>query len=299
MEWLNYHHLLYFWLVAKKGGVTQASAELRLAQPTISAQIRALEHALGEKLFNRVGKRLVLTDVGQVVFRYAEEIFSIGRELQQTLKGRPGHRPLRLVVGIADVVPKMVALKLLEPALHLTETVQLICREDKSDRLLAELSRYALDVVLTDAPAGPSVKVRAYNHLLGESPIVFCGTKRLASLYRRKFPHSLNEAPMLLPAENTMLRGSLNQWFEANNLRPKVVGEFEDSALLMVFGQKGIGLFPVPVVIEKEVNRQYGVCRVGTAGGVIERFYAVSLERKLRHPAMIAVNEAARQKLFQ
>ncbi|HKX31095.1 MAG TPA: LysR family transcriptional regulator [Blastocatellia bacterium] len=299
MEWLNYHHLLYFWLVAKKGGVTQASAELRLAQPTISAQIRALEHALGEKLFNRVGKRLVLTDVGQVVFRYAEEIFSIGRELQQTLKGRPGHRPLRLVVGIADVVPKMVALKLLEPALHLTETVQLICREDKSDRLLAELSRYALDVVLTDAPAGPSVKVRAYNHLLGESPIVFCGTKRLASLYRRKFPQSLNEAPMLLPAENTMLRGSLNQWFEANNLRPKVVGEFEDSALLMVFGQKGIGLFPVPVVIEKEVNRQYGVCRVGTAGGVIERFYAVSLERKLRHPAMIAVNDAARQKLFQ
>ncbi len=298
MEWLNYHHLLYFWMVAKRGSVTQASAELRLAQPTISAQIRALERSLGERLFNRVGKRLVLTEVGQVVFRYAEEIFGIGRELQHALKGRPSHRPLKLVVGIADVVPKMVALKLLEPVLHLNEAVHLICREDKSDRLLAELSRYALDLVLTDAPAGPSVKVRAYNHLLGESPIVFCGANRLASLYRRKFPHSLNDAPMLLPAENTMLRGSLNQWFEANSLRPKVVGEFEDSALLKIFGQKGVGLFPVPAVIEKEVNRQYGVCRVGRAGGVTERFYAVSLERKLRHPAVIAVNEAARQKLF-
>jgi LysR family transcriptional activator of nhaA len=191
-----------------------------------------------------------------------------------------------------------MALKLLEPILHLSEAVHLVCLEDKSDRLLAELSRHALDVVITDAPAGPSVKVRAYNHLLSESPIVFCGAKSLASRYSRRFPHSLNDAPMLLPAENTMLRRSLNQWFEANDLRPKIVGEFEDSALLKVFGQKGIGVFPVPAVIEKEVNRQYGVCRVGGVNDVTERFYAVSLERKLRHPAVIAVNEAARQKLL-
>jgi LysR family transcriptional activator of nhaA len=298
MEWLNYHHLLYFWLVAKKGSVVQASAELRLAQPTVSAQVRALEHSLGEKLFNRVGKRLVLTDVGHVVFRYAEEIFSIGAELQHALKGRPSHRPLKLVVGVADVVPKLVTLKLLEPVLHLTEAVRLVCLEDKSDRLLAELSRHALDVVITDAPAGSSVKVRAYNHLLSESPIVFCGVKRLASRYRREFPQSLNDAPMLLPSENTMLRRSLNQWFETNDLRPKIIGEFEDSALLKVFGQKGIGVFPAPAVIEKEVNRQYGVCRVGVIYGVTERFYAVSIERKLLHPAVIAVNEAARRKLF-
>jgi LysR family transcriptional regulator, transcriptional activator of nhaA len=180
-----------------------------------------------------------------------------------TLKGMPSHRPLKLVVGIADVVPKLVALKLLEPVLHPAESVPLVCLEDKSDRLLAELSRHTVDVVITDAPAGSPVKVRAYNHLLSESPIVFCGVKRLASRYRRKFPQSLNDAPTMLPAENTLLRRSLNQWFEANGLRPKIVGEFEDSALLKVFGQKGIGVFPVPTVIEKEVNRQYGVCRVG------------------------------------
>lgn len=293
MEWINYHHLLYFWMVAKKGSIAQASEELRLSQPTISAQIRSLEEYLGEQLFSRVGKRLLLTEVGQVVFHYAEEIFHIGGELQHRLKGRLTHRTLKVVVGIADVVPKLMVLKLLETVINLNDKFHIVCLEDKSDRLLSELSRYALDVVFTDTPASALGRVRAYNHLLLESKIVFAATKELATKYRKSFPQSINNAPLLLPTENTMLRRTLDQWFETNNIRPKIVAEFEDSALLKVFGQRGYGLFPVPAAIEKEVYKQYNVCYVGGINDVIEKFYAVSLERKLRHPALIAINEAA------
>lgn len=298
MDWLNYHHLLYFWLVAREGSLARASTELRLAQSTISGQIRALEHAIGEKLFVRSGRRLVLTEIGRLVFRYAEEIFTIGRDLQDALKGRPVTRPLSLVVGVADVVPKLVARWLLEPALKLAEPVRLVCREDKPDRLLAELAVHGLDVVLADAPVGPSVRIKAFNHLLGECGIVFFAAKELASTHRRKFPRSLDNAPLLLPTESTSLRRSLDQWFAGRGIRPRIVGEFDDNALLMVFGQAGTGIFAVPSVVADEVQHQYQVQLVGRLDEVRERFYAISVERRLMHPAVVAICQEARQKLL-
>ena len=298
MEWLNYHHLLYFWVVACHGSVTRAAAELRLAQPTVSTQLRTLENMLGEKLFARTGRRLVLTDVGRLVFRYADEIFGLGRELLETVKGRPTGQPMRLTVGIADAVPKLIAYRLLRPALTVAEPVRIICREDKPDRLFAELAIHELDLVLSDAPIGPATKVRAFNHLLGECGVTFFGTPALARTRRRGFPRSLGGAPVLLPTDNTALRRSLDDWFESEDVRPRVVSEFEDSALLMAFGQAGMGLFPAPSAIERQVRSQYGVVVVGRLDAVCERFYAISGERRLKHPAVVAISEAARQRVF-
>ena len=298
MEWLNYHHLLYFWVVACHGSVTRAAAELRLAQPTVSTQLRTLEEVLGEKLFARTGRRLVLTDVGRLVFRYADEIFGLGRELLETVKGRPTGQPMRLTVGIADAVPKLIAYRLLRPALAVAEPVRIICREDKPDRLLAELAIHELDLVLSDAPIGPTTKVRAFNHLLGECGVTFFGTPALARTCRRGFPRSLGGAPVLLPTDNTALRRSLDDWFESEGVRPRVVSEFEDSALLMAFGQAGMGIFPAPSAIERQVRSQYGVVVVGRLDAVCERFYAISGERRLKHPAVVAISEAARQRVF-
>jgi LysR family transcriptional activator of nhaA len=298
MEWLNYHHLLYFWVVAREGGVARACEELSLSQPTISAQIHALEESLGEKLFARAGRNLVLTEVGRVVFRYADEIFALGRELTDALKGRSPGRPVRFVVGVADVLPKLIAYRLLEPALKMAEPIRVVCREDKPERLLAELAVHGLDLVLADAPTGPTVKIQAFNHLLGECGVTVFGTAQVAATYRRGFPQSLTGAPFLLPTDNTTLRRSLDQWFDAEGIHPLVVGEFEDIALLKTFGQTGAGLFAAPSVIEAEVRRQYGVQIVGRVETVRERFYAISVERKLKHPAVVAIAEAARQKLF-
>ncbi len=298
MEWLNYHHLLYFWVVAREGSIVQASEQLTLSQSTISEQIRVLEASLGEKLFARVGRNLVLTEMGHMVFRYADEIFAIGRELMDTVQGRPTDRPLRVMVGITDVVPKLVAYRLLEPALHLEQPVKIVCREGKLDHLLAELATYDLDVVLSDAPLGPTVKVRAFNHLLGECGVTFCGTTALVAAYHDAFPQSLDNAPLLLPTDNTTLRRALDHWFDAEGLRPRVVGEFEDSALLKVFGQQGLGLFVVPTIIEAEVQRQYGVDILGRVEPIRERFYALTVNRRLRHPAVVAMSKAAQQVLF-
>jgi LysR family transcriptional activator of nhaA len=299
MEWLNYHHLLYFWTVAREGSIARASEQLHLTQATISGQIRMLENVLNEKLFSRVGRNLALTDMGRMVFRYADEIFTLGRELMDTLKGRPTGRPLRLLVGVVDVLPKQIAYRLLEPAFKLAVPVRVICREGKHDHLLAQLALHELDLVLSDAPIGPTVKVRAFNHLLGECRVAVFGVAPLAARYRRRFPHSLNGAPFLLPTENTTLRRLLEQWFETEGIRPMVVGEFEDAALLKVFGQSGMGLFAAPSVIEAEVRTQYGAQVVGRLSSVQERFYAISAERKLKNPAVVAISEAARQKLFE
>jgi LysR family transcriptional activator of nhaA len=298
MTWLNYHHLHYFWVVAREGSIARASGQLNLAQPTISGQLRALEEALGEKLFTRVGRNLVLTEVGRVVFRYADEIFTLGRELMDTLQGHPTGRPLRLVVGVADVLPKLIAYRLLEPALHLAIPVHIICREGKLDRLLAELVVYELDVVLSDAPSGTLTRVRAFNHLLGECGVSIFGTAQFATQYRPGFPGSLRGAPFLLPTDNTMIRRALERWFEASDIRPHVIGEFEDSALLTVFGQTSLGIFAAPSVIETEVQQQYGVEIIGRLDEVRESFYAIAVERKLKHPAIVALSEAARQTLF-
>jgi LysR family transcriptional activator of nhaA len=298
MEWLNYHHLFYFYTVAKEGSVAKAAAQLTLAQPTISGQLRLLEESLGEKLFTRAGRGLALTEVGRVVFRYCEEIFGVGRELQDVLKGRPRGRPVRLIVGISDALPKLIAYRILEPVLSMQELVHLVCHEDKPERLMADLSAHDLDIVLADAPIAPSIRVKAYNHLLGSCPVTLFGTAQLAAQYRKNFPASLDNAPFLLPGEASMMRRSLEHWFDSEHIRPRVVGEFQDSALMSTFGQAGAGVFAAPSAIEREVRNNYRVSILGRIDSIVERFYAISIERKLKHPAVVAISEAARDTLF-
>jgi LysR family transcriptional activator of nhaA len=298
MAWLNYHHLLYFYTVAREGSVVRAAQQLHLTQPTVSGQVKMLEEALGERLFERQGRRLALTEVGRLVHRYAEEIFALGRELLDTLDDRPTGRPFRLVAGIADQMPKALVHRLLEPALRLPEGVQVICREDKTERLLASLALHELDVVLADAPMGPGTSVRAFSHQLGECGIAFLAARSLAARLRRRFPASLQDAPMLLPTGNTALRRSLDQWFDSEGIRPHVVAEMEDSSLLKAFGRAGEGVFPVAGVVERDVARQYGVALVGRTDAIRERFYAISVEKKLKHPAVVAITEGARHDLF-
>jgi LysR family transcriptional regulator, transcriptional activator of nhaA len=297
MEWINYHHLLYFWTVARTGSIAKASQELLLSPPTISSQISRLEDQLGEKLFTRSGRRLVLTEAGHVTFRYAEEIFSLGRELTDTLHGRPTGHPLRLRVGVADPLPKWVAYHLISPALQLPGAVRLVCYEHRLDRLLAELAVSDLDVVLTDAPVGHQVKVRAFNHLLGECDVAFYGKRKLAAKLRRRFPHSLQEVPFLLPTEDSSMRFNLDQWFNQQQVRPAVAGEFDDFSLLRTFAEAGHGAFAAPWVLDAEM-RHYGFGLIGRTSAIRSRFYAISVERKIKHPAVVAISEAARQKIF-
>ncbi|MHC5110516.1 MAG: transcriptional activator NhaR [Planctomycetota bacterium] len=298
MEWLNYHHLHYFWLVAREGSIAAAAERLQLAQPTISTQIRALEKSFDLALFDRSGRRLQLNDAGRVVYRYADDIFALGRELQDTMKGRPSGTPLKLNVGIADVLPKLVAHRLLAPALEERDAARITCYEGKSDQLLAQLSIHELDVVLTDAPISPHVSIKGFNHLLGECGITVFGVKKLAAKVRRRFPKSLDGAPWLLPTANTTLRRALDQWFDTIEVRPNIVGEFEDSALKKVFGQQGAGLFAAPSFIEKEICRQYDVSVAGRTEDVREQFYAISMERKVRHPIVLTLTNAARADLY-
>jgi LysR family transcriptional activator of nhaA len=297
MDWLNYHHLLYFWTVARMGGVARASEELRLTQATVSSQLKSLEQALGEKLFRKAGRNLALTDTGKLVFRYADEIFSLGQEMMGTLQGRPEGRLARLTVGVADVVPKLVAYQLIEPALRLKDVYRVVCREGTNAELLPALAAHDIDVVLTDAPAEAGINVKAFHHLLGECDVLLFASTKLARKYRRGFPHSLDGAPFLLPTRNTISRRSLDQWFDHEKIQPKIIAEFEDNALLMVFGQHGVGIFVAPSVIRNEVERKYAVQVIGAVGNVRERFFAVSLDRKLRHPAVVAISEAARARL--
>jgi LysR family transcriptional activator of nhaA len=299
MEWLNYHHLLYFWVVAKEGSIVRASKELRLAHPTISGQIHRLEENLGEKLFARRGRNLVLTEVGRVAFRYADEIFSLGREFVDTLKGRASGKPLRLIVGVADVLPPSLVRRFLDPAFRLDHAVQIVCRADKSvEDFIAELALHRVDVVIADGPAGPGIPIRAFNHLLGECGTTFFAAPRLAASARRKFPRSLDGTPFLLPGAPSAVRRALEQWFNAQDIHPRVVGEFDDSALAKDFGREGMGIFAAPTVIEAEVREQYRVRVVGRSEAVRQQFYAISVERKIRHPAVAAVCEAARRDLF-
>jgi LysR family transcriptional regulator, transcriptional activator of nhaA len=299
MNWLNYHHLHYFWMVAKEGGLAPAGKRLHLSHPTLSAQIHTLEEHLGEKLFEKLGRKLSLTEMGHIVFRYADEIFSLGREMVEVLEGHADGKPIRLHVGIVDVVPKFVVRRLLQPALALKETVKLVCHEDSADKLLAELSLHTLDIVISDSPVPSGHTVRAFHHLLGETGVSFFATPKLAAKYKPKFPHSMHGAPLLLPLEGLTLRRALNQWFDEIEITPDVVAEFEDSALMKVFGSDGLGIFTAPSVVEAEVVRQYGVQVVGRTESVLERFYAISIERKLRNPAVVAITQAARTEMFR
>jgi len=298
MEWLNYHHLFYFWTAAKEGGVVKASEKLNLAQPTVSGQIKVLEEALGERLFERRGRGLVLTETGRLVYRYADEIFSLGRELMDTLQHRPTGQPLRLNVGVTDVLPKLVAYHLLEPAYHLDQTVRITCHEGKVDQLIGDMALYKLDIILSDAPINPTNRMQAYNHLLGECGVSFVAIQPLADQLRSDFPRSLNQAPFLLPTDNTTLRRSLDQWFEAQNIYPDIVAELEDSALMKTFGQSGKGVVPLPDIIDREAATAYDLRLIGRIASIREQFYAITPDRRLKHPAVIAIAEEARHTLF-
>lgn len=298
MEWLNYHHLYYFWVVMREGSITAAGKKLRLAQSTISTQLSKLEESLGVQLTKKVGRTLEPTDAGLLVLRYADEIFSLGQEMTDSLQGQFATGPCILRVGVVDVVPKLIAQKLLAPINRLPEKVRLICHEGKDEDLLAELAIHKLDVVLTDTPLLSGLSIKAYNHLLGQCGVSFFATKELAAQLQGTFPHSLNNAPILLPMAMSTLRRIIDQWLDKMNIKPLIAGEFDDSALLKVFGQAGDGVFVAPTVIEEEVAKQYHVQVIGRSRDIKERFYAISVERIIKHPAVAAISEAAQQKLF-
>ncbi len=299
MDWLNYHHLLYFWTAAKEGSVSRAAEILHLAQPTLSGQIKKLEKSIGHRLFERTGRTLSLTETGQMVYRYADEIFGLGRELVDVLHHRTDESKSRLLVGVQGAVPKLVVYELLRPALDEPEDdYQIVCSEGKLHDLLGELALHRLDVVIADRPLSADTHVRAFNHLLGQCGVTVYGTAKMARKFRNDFPRSLDGAPMLMPTQNTSLRRLLEQWFEEQDIHPMITHEFEDSAVLKVFGQSGHGLFVTPSAIEDDVCRQYAVKVVGRIPEVVEHFYAISVEKRLKHPGVIRISRAARDNLF-
>jgi len=296
--WLNYHHLLYFWTVARDGSIAKASESLRLSPSTISEQIRSLEESLGAKLFEKRGRNLVLTDAGRVAFEYAEEIFTRGEELTEALSGGKGGRMARFTIGIADVVPKLIAYRLILPALKLETKVKIVCRESSSDTLVSQLAIREVDLVISDAPLNPSIHIRAFSHLLGQSGLSFFAHPRIAKQVKGRFPKCLDGIPFLMPADNTDLRRSLEHWLEVHGVRPIIVGEFEDSALAAVFSEAAIGAFASPTPTESQVKRQYGLTVLGRARDITASYYAISLDRRLKHPAVIAISEFAHRSVF-
>lgn len=298
MRNLNYKHLHYFWVIASEGSIARAAERLFLTPQTLSGQLGQLEDSVGTALLHRARRGLQLTETGQLVFQYADEMFRLGTELGEILRGRlpGGTRPLR--VAVVDVVPKLVARRLLQPALALQPPVRLVCLEGKLEELLLALSGHRIDLVLSDAPAPHGTGLRLYNHRLGTSAVSFFAAPALASRCRSGFPASLNGAPMVLPTQNTAVRRELELWFEREGIDPDIRAEFEDSALLKAFAADAVGVFPAPSVIETAITRQYGVRVVGRVEAVSERFYAVSPERRIRHPAVAAITEQARSSLF-
>lgn len=299
MDWLNYHHLHYFWVTAREGGVSRASEKLRLSQPTISAQIKRLEEVLDVRLFHRHGRSLVLTDTGRMVFQYADQIFGVGRELLEAVRSHQPGRALPLTIGVSNAVPKLIACRLLRPLMHPRSPVRLVCREENTEQLLTQLATHALDVVLADAPAPPHIRVKAFNHVLGESDTGFFAPRALAARLKRRFPHSLQHLPMVVPTLNTALRHDLDRWLDALAVQPTIVGEFEDPALMKVFGAEAGAVFPAPVAIARDIARIYDVTLVGVTDAVKERYYAISAERRLTHPGVLALTSAARDDLFK
>lgn len=283
---INHNHLYYFWLAAKHRNLTQAARELGLAQPTVSAQIRSLEEQLNAALLTRRGRNIELTEAGQIVFRHADEIFQISSEIPDALSGKLSGQPRVLHVGTSDFVPKPIIRRILEPLLSEDPAVRLVCREWRIDELLAELALFHLDLVIADRPHPDSSKVRAISHPLLESAIAIYARPVLARQLRRGFPRSLHGAPMFLPVRNTMLRASLDRWFDAIKVEPVVLAEFEDRELLKTFGGSGLGAFPAIAMIESEVRSQFAVERVGWVPGVRETYYAIAVKRRVMHPAV-------------
>ncbi len=298
MRHLNYSHLLYFWTVAREGSIAKASTVLHLTPQTISGQLKLLDEAVGDRLFVRAGRRLVLSDLGKVVFQYADEIFTLGGELAHVARGRAPGMPLVLNVGIVDSIPKLVTYRVLEPALKLEEKLKLTCHEATLENLLSDLAVHRLDLVLSDRPVPAGLNVRAYHHLLGSSGVSMFAAPSLAKTLKKRFPQSLKGAPFLMPANTPALRSQLEEWFDTHDVAPLIVGEFDDSALLKSFGQAGVGVFVGPTTLEAEICQMYRVQTLGQVPNVQERFYAISPERKLKHPAIVAITERARETIF-
>ncbi len=295
---LNFRHLHYFWVVAKEGSVTRAAERLGLAIQTVSAQLSLLEQSVGKALFKPQGRRLVLTEAGQTALRYADQIFLLGEQLQEALADIDTEPVLRLTVGISDSLPKLIASRLLDAALALPQRVRLICYEEQFESLLGKLSVHKLDVMLTDRPVPPGSSLRVFSHLLGETQISLFALPALADRYRDGFPQSLSGAPLLLPTRNNAVRGRIDTWLEAHDVHPDLIGEFDDNALLHTFGRAGRGLFPAPAVLAKDVLEQFGAVEVGAVSQVREQIYAISNERKIKHPAIEAILNAMHTDVF-
>ena len=295
---VNYKHLHYFWVVAKEGGIARASEKLHLTPQTISGQLSNLEEYLGISLFSRVGRNLALTETGRLVLGYADEIFSLGGELEELVHQLPASLPQILKVGVVDVVPKSIAHRILAPALKMPEPVRMICQESSLDALLAELSVHRLDLVLADRPIPSTVSTRGYSHKLGECAVSFFATEKLKKNLKGDFPQCLDRAPLLLPSRDNQLRSSIDQWLDKLRIFPRVVAEFDDSALMKVFGQEDAGIFIAPAAIEAEVESQYRSACIGRVDELKERFYAISVERRVSHPVVATIMETARDLLF-
>ncbi len=299
MAALNYKHLHYFWVVAKTGSITLASQRLHITPQTISGQLSLFEDTLGEALFNRINRRFELTDKGRLVLSYADEIFSLGQELEDTLRLEPIERPLQFRVGVCEAVPKSIAYQLIEPALRSPNTLRVICREGNMTNLLAELAVHKLDIVIADSPMPTNTNVRAFNHLLGECGLTFFATTDLThKLNDKTFPQCLHGAPMLLPGVDDAVRPKLTRWLDDHKIVPRIMGEFDDGALMKVFAQAGVGVFAVPSSSFDQMEQQSGLIALGSTKEVTKSFYAISVERKLKHPAVIAISEAARHEIF-
>ncbi len=298
MRHLNYSHLQYFWAVAREGSIAVASKSLHVTPQTISGQLKLLDAAVGQPLFNRVGRRLVLSDMGRVVFEYADDIFSVGAELASAVRGNQMRGPTTLNLGIVSSMPKLIAERIVAPAMMVEPPVRVRCHESSLEQLLSELAVHKLDLVLSDQPVPDGLSIKAYNHRLGESGMSFFSQRRQARRYRARFPDSLNDAPLLLPSQHSALRRRLDDWFESQELSPYIAGEFDDSALLKAFGEAGAGVFAAPTVIEEEICRMYRMSVIGQTDEIKERFYAISPERRLKHPSVVLITDTARSKLF-
>ncbi len=295
---LNYKHLRYFWAVAREGGVARASERLHLTPQTISGQLSLLEEHLGVELFTRVGRNLEITETGRLVLSYADEIFSLGGELEEVIHQLPDGRPQLFRVGVVDVLPKSIAYRVLMPALRLPEPIRMICREAGLDTLLAELAVHRLDLILADRPIPPTVSTRGFSHKLGECGVSFFAAKKLEKKLTGEFPHCLDGAPLLLPSSGTRMRSGIDHWLDKHRIHPRTIAEFDDSALMKAFGQGGAGVFVAPAAIETEVEWQYRSTAIGRIDTVKEYFYAISVERRVTHPVVSIVVEAARESLF-
>jgi LysR family transcriptional activator of nhaA len=295
MDWLNYHHLLNFWLVAREGSVQAASEVLHVTPASVSIQVGKLEKALQVKLLKKQGRGVALTEMGQQIAEYAEDIFSTGQELMEIVRGRPVGRSLLLRVGVTAVMPKMLAFELLRPALELEEPVKLICVEGEMSDLVSSLAIHKLDVVLSDSPLDPLYKFQVHSTRLGESDVVIVGSSQLARKYRKNFPQSLNGAPFLMQTPQSVLRRRMDQWFTDKQITPVIKAEFLDSAMLKIAGRRGLGLFAIASVVEDEIKKAYGISRVGVVDGVTEQYFATSAVRKITHSGVLAIREHAHE----